>query len=473
MATKKEETKKEVWYNAAGQQGTGNGYIYSDPKYIPNEQNMPKVTANIYDTVNTSGNRTGYNDADLAAAASAGKYTGGGAYSAEDVYKAIQREKEIYNEAMSRGDTTAADAAHKRAEAWRATAGYSGGADGGEYIRLGGAGIGSMGFTNNSNKTYEEKLREQQRANQNGGYMVYYDGVTGGEEPYTPSAGYEYLKGQAVGVNNDADDLARQMYVNYMKNTNRTNEMMGLAGLQGSGLQESSLIDAGNTYQEQLFRNEQARNESLQAIRTEIASMLASGQITQEEADALYAGIAGGSYDVKMPQSMGGGGGYAVYYPGEQQTVNPYAPTMTDAEMYQMLRSLGMGNDQIDTYYTPGQAAPTLQQIVAEREALRNPAPPVVQNVQPVMPKSYTSKDFFVQQPALVRNLQERGAGDLADYLMAGIPQRISNQKLEQIDNWYRQNSEKEFSDFMKMAIAYGTVTPEEFSEWAIRRNLA
>ena len=378
MATKKEETKKEVWYNAAGQQGTGNGYIYSDPKYIPNEQTMQKTTTTIYDTVNTSRNRTGYNDADLAAAASAGKYTGGGSYSAEDVYKAIQREKEIYNEAMSRGDTAAADAAHKRAEAWRATAGYSGGADGSEYIRLGGAGIGSMGFTNNSNKTYEEKLREQQRANQNGGYMVYYDGVSGGEEPYTPSAGYEYLKGQAVGINNDADDLARQMYVNYMKNTNRTNELMGLAGLQGSGLQESSLIDAGNTYQEQLFRNEQARNESLQAIRTEIASMLASGQITQEEADALYAGIAGGSYDVKMPQSMGGGGGYAVYYPGEQQTVNPYAPTMTDAEMYQMLRSLGMGNDQIDTYFTAGQAAPTLQQIVAEREALRNPVAPVV-----------------------------------------------------------------------------------------------
>jgi hypothetical protein len=146
-------------------------------------------------------------------------------------------------------------------------------------------------------------------------------------------------------------------------------------------MQESSLVNLGNTYQEGLYQNERARADSLQAVRTEIAAMLASGQISQDEANALYAGIAGGSYDVAAPEVQGGGyyePSYTYFVPyADAQTQDPLAPSMTDAEMYAMLNGLSLPDSLIDTYFTPGQAAPTYQQIVDEY-AQRN-APKQVQ----------------------------------------------------------------------------------------------
>ena len=373
--------EKQKYYDKWGNEGTGAEY-YNTQSWTPYDySNAP--TPSLYDTTGRFETQSGYNDADLQKYAQdqyTQYYTGGGKYTAEQVYDAIQKEKDIYNAAMAAGNTAAADAAHQRAEAWRATAGYSGGSDGSEYIQLNGAGIGSMGISSDVNiNGYPKSVTN----NNGGGYYVYGGGGYGGTEAEkTPSAGYEAIKANAQGVNNDADDIARQLYINYMQNMGKTNEMMGLSGLQNSGMQESSLVSLGNQYQEGLYQNERARAESLQAVRTEIASMLASGQISQEEANALYAGLAGGSYDIASPAVNSGGYGDSYYYyiPYEQQT-NDLTPTMTDAEMYNMLRGIGMTDSLIDTYFTPGQAAPTYTDITnelarraAEEEAARRAA---------------------------------------------------------------------------------------------------
>ena len=375
--------KKQQMYDKWGNPGTGDEY-FNTKSWTPYDySNAP--TPSLYDTTGRHETKSDYNDADLQRYANdqyTQYYTGGGKYTAEQVYSGIQREKDIYNAAMAAGDTAAADAAHKRAEAWRATAGYSGGTDGSEMITLNGAGMGGMGITSDVNSNGYPKSVTNDPA---GGYYVtmgggYVDGGYGSQQK-TPSAGYEALKASAQGVNNDADDIARQLYINYMKNTDRTNEMMGLAGLQGSGMQESSLVNLGNTYQEGLYQNERARADSLQAVRSEIAAMLASGQISQDEANALYAGIAGGSYDVAAPEVQGGGyyePSYTYFVPyADAQAQDPLAPSMTDAEMYAMLNGLSLPDSLIDTYFTPGQAAPTYQQIVDEY-AQRN-APKQVQ----------------------------------------------------------------------------------------------
>ena len=375
--------KKQQMYDKWGNPGTGDEYFNTKSWTAYDYSNAP--TPSLYDTTGRHETKSDYNDADLQRYANdqyTQYYTGGGKYTAEQVYSGIQREKDIYNAAMAAGDTAAADAAHKRAEAWRATAGYSGGADGSEMITLNGAGMGGMGITSDVNSNGYPKSVTNDPA---GGYYVTMGGgyVGGsGSQQKTPSAGYEELKASAQGVNNDADDIARQLYINYMKNTDRTNEMMGLAGLQGSGMQESSLVNLGNTYQEGLYQNERARADSLQAVRTEIAAMLASGQISQDEANALYAGIAGGSYDVAAPEVQGGGyyePSYTYFVPyADAQAQDPLAPSMTDAEMYAMLNGLSLPDSLIDTYFTPGQAAPTYQQIVDEY-AQRN-APKQVQS---------------------------------------------------------------------------------------------
>lgn len=504
--------KKQQMYDKWGNPGTGDEYFNTQSWTPYDYSNAP--TPSLYDTTGRHETKSDYNDADLQRYANdqyTQYYTGGGKYTAEQVYSGIQREKDIYNAAMAAGDTAAADAAHKRAEAWRATAGYSGGADGSEMITLNGAGMGGMGITSDVNSNGYPKSVTSDPA---GGYYVtmgggYVDGGYGSQQK-PPSAGYEALKASAQGVNNDADDIARQLYINYMKNTDRTNEMMGLAGLQGSGMQESSLVNLGNTYQEGLYQNERARADSLQAVRTEIAAMLASGQISQDEANALYAGIAGGSYDVAAPEVQGGGyyePSYTYFVPyADAQAQDPLAPSMTDAEMYAMLNGLSLPDSLIDTYFTPGQAAPTYQQIVDEYAQLNAPKqvqgggggggdvggtyttvgqPAVVyDDIDPYWTNTPYSASMTEAERAnagsqYLANLGTVNAGALMRDLMAnGNLKPVSNPIAEQIEaqnlseqydklnRWYTALTTDQFERRVADAISAGTLNPAVLNWW-------
>ena len=107
--------KQQQMYDKWGNPGTGDEY-FNTKSWTPYDySNAP--TPSLYDTTGRHEVKSDYNDADLQRYANdqyTQYYTGGGKYTAEQVYSGIQREKDIYNAAMAAGDTAAADAAHRR-----------------------------------------------------------------------------------------------------------------------------------------------------------------------------------------------------------------------------------------------------------------------------------------------------------------------------------------------------------------------
>ena len=482
-------------YDKYGNVGTGAGYVYTvDPTAIqPPQYENP----NVY-SADTSQNKQGWYDAGLAAMANdptSTWYTGGGQYEASYVYDQIQQNKDVWHSADDQMKKLQAeyangtssftaeqyasemqrlqdvkDMANKSAEAWRATAGYSGGADGSEYIALGGAGIGSMGTSRvqDSNSMYSGNTG----GSAEGFYVNYYtpgqEGISA-DELAQANPNFVNLQGTAQGTNAGYDDLAREMYINYTKTQDGIGEMMGMSGLGGSGLTETSRVNLGNQYQEGLYQNEQARNQALNALRTQIASYLSQGAITQEQADALYAGLTTGDYTVQgegipavaeswnsvfVPYNEGGSGQNQLADIGAmteayraalaQQYANPQTatydggaltPTLDEASMYYLLKSIGMNDDAINAYYTPGVKAPTLADVIAERT-------PQVQQVQ--------------QQ-----TVQNGGGGNrVAD------PNAILAQLAQQYGVGTNQYDEAGFAAAVNSAITSGQITAADYTAW-------
>lgn len=396
-------------YDMYGNLGTGAGYVYDVD--MSKVQGLNHTTPNIYSS-DTSGNKSSYYDAGLAAMANDNTskwYTGGGQYDASYVYDQIQKEKENYAKAQQLGDVEGMNAAHQRAEAWRSTAGYSGGADGSEKIVLGGAGTGSMGTTREADSLTLQNLARQ-NGDAEGYYINYYTpevAAVSADELAQQNPYFTALKGSAQGTGKEYDDLARELYINYTKTQDGIGEQMGMAGLGGSGLTETSRVALGNQYQENLADTEAARANAINALRTEVANYLSQGAITQEQADALFAGLSGGDYTVQgegipgqsggwssvfVPYTESGDGtntlsdieaateGYrqalAAQYANGQTPVyedTTITPTLSDAELYYLLKSTGMNDAAINAYYTPGNTMPTLQDVQAERTAVKTP----------------------------------------------------------------------------------------------------
>ena len=415
-------------YDMYGNLGTGAGYVY--------DVDMSKVQGLNYDTPNiyssdTSGNKSSYYDAGLAAMANDNTskwYTGGGQYDASYVYDQIQTGKENWAKldqqvkdlqgqlASGMGDAATINAKiaeleaaknreHQVTEAWRATAGYSGGADGSEKIVFGGAGTGSMGTTREADSLHLQNLARQ-NGDAEGYYINYYTpevAAVSADELAQQNPYFTALKGSAQGTGKEYDDLARELYINYTKTQDGIGEQMGMAGLGGSGLTETSRVALGNQYQENLADTEAARANAINALRTEVANYLSQGAITQEQADALFAGLSGGDYTVQgegipgqsggwssvfVPYTESGDGtntlsdieaateGYrqalAAQYANGQTPVyedTTITPTLSDAELYYLLKSTGMNDEAINAYFTPGNTMPTLQDVQAERTA--------------------------------------------------------------------------------------------------------
>jgi hypothetical protein len=480
-------------YDKYGNLGTGASYVYDvDPTKT---QGLQGVTPQLYG--DTANNKTGYYDAGLAAMANdqtSKWYTGGNQYDASYVYDQIQREKENYAKAQQLGDTAAMDAAHKRAEAWRATAGYSGGESGADYIKLGGAGTGTMGTTRVTDSQTLQNLARQ-NGDAEGYYVNYYTpevAAVSADELAQQNPYFTSLKGTAQGTNAGYDDLAREMYINYTKTQDGIGEQMGMAGLGGSGLTETSRVGLGNQYQENLYQNEAARVQAQNALRTQIATYLSQGAITQEQADALLAGLGGGDYTVQGEGIPGQTGGWssvfvpytesgdgtntltdigalteayrqaaAAQYANPQQRVyedTTITPTLDDASMYYLLKSTGMNDDLINAYYKPGQPMPTPEQVLAEREAAMQPKMGVgVKKVDTtpvydpsgslVEPGSYTIGGVAAADPTaasytIIAELAKRYGYDTPNFDKDGFEQAIGSE------------------------IRYGRVSPEKFRNW-------
>ena len=252
-----------------------------------------------------------YNDADLQTTNPA-------------AYQQIQQYKKQYNDAAARGDTAAMNEAWQGAEAIRAIYGYSGGADGSQYIPIGG-GLPSLSW-NNQYQEMQDSLEQaaQQRDEQ---YQQMMDGI---------NAQYEAMLGQTMtdidaqrqeaakqnALNNAA---AEKAYMQTIKPNGSLAESLAANGLLTSGLTETSQIQAGNTYQNALNNNATTQTEALAelerlAIQAEytndIERLQAIQQIMQQIAENGYAS----AQDIAQIQQWGIENSQNNYY--QQQQIN-------------------------------------------------------------------------------------------------------------------------------------------------------
>lgn len=283
---------------------------------------------------------------------SSGSSSSSGGSSSSSSSKTIADYQADYNAAKAAGDQAGMDAAHKGAEALRATQGYSGGVDGSEYIpvksnyandysgktpnyQLTQADVNSLlseaaansaqwGSTDEAGK---QQLHERNRSIY--GQLGYdYDAESGEWSPNAFSSSIqqaatlntaeqeakdeyaEYLaaqqdaadaateqaiaalESQKYDVNKAgtaANQAAQDAYMQTINPNGSLAESLASRGLLSSGLTESSQIAAGNTYQQALNQNATSVAEQLQEIELAIVEARRSGDISKAQALAEYA----------------------------------------------------------------------------------------------------------------------------------------------------------------------------------------
>ena len=155
------------------------------------------------------------------------------------------------------------DAAHQAAESIRAAYGYSGGVDGSQYLPNAYAPIRSQ----------------------------YMDAANAAAEAYRLAArqGAGQLEAQRPQIQADYDALAKQTYINYMKEKQSLPETMAKLGITGQGAAESTAASQSNQYQRNVLEGELARREALQGLNNRINELYQQSELqaAQTQADIL------------------------------------------------------------------------------------------------------------------------------------------------------------------------------------------
>lgn len=192
----------------------------------------------------------------------------------------IQKYKDDYAAAAAKGDKAGMDAAHKAAESLRSGWGYSGGEDGSDYISTGGISGANLGeqMANRYSQgysDYEQKMNDAAAAQQKALQASIDSAVNNLESQKT-----------TIGKNTEANNAAAEKAYMLAINPNGSYaEGLASQGLSNSGITESSMISAGNTYQNALNSNATAQTEALAEIERAITQARLNGDI--EKANAL------------------------------------------------------------------------------------------------------------------------------------------------------------------------------------------
>lgn len=180
-------------------------------------------------------------------------------------YGQIQAAKSAWQAAKNMGDQAGMQAAHQAAENIRAAYGYSGGPDGSQYI-----------------PNDYAPVRAQ-----------YQDAGNAAAQAYRLAAqqGAARLAAQRPQIQQDYDDLARQAYINYMKEKRDLPETMNRLGLRGQGTAETTASAQSAAYQQNLMAGERARQNALLELDNQIQDVYLTGDIkgAQAQAEALLA----------------------------------------------------------------------------------------------------------------------------------------------------------------------------------------
>ena len=192
----------------------------------------------------------------------------------------IQKYKDDYAAAAAKGDKAGMDAAHKAAESLRSGWGYSGGEDGSDYISTGGISGANLGeqMANRYSQgysDYEQKMNDAAAAQQKALQASIDSAVNNLESQKT-----------TIGKNTEANNAAAEKaYMTAINPNGSYAEGLASQGLSNSGITESSMISAGNTYQNALNSNATTQSEALAEIERAITQARLNGDI--EKANAL------------------------------------------------------------------------------------------------------------------------------------------------------------------------------------------
>lgn len=192
----------------------------------------------------------------------------------------LQKYKDDYAAAAAKGDKAGMDAAHKAAESLRSGWGYSGGEDGSDYISTGGISGANLGeqMANRYSQgysDYEQKMNDAAAAQQKALQASIDSAVNNLESQKT-----------TIGKNTEANNAAAEKAYMLAINPNGSYaEGLASQGLSNSGITESSMISAGNTYQNALNSNATTQSEALAEIERAITQARLNGDI--EKANAL------------------------------------------------------------------------------------------------------------------------------------------------------------------------------------------
>ena len=192
----------------------------------------------------------------------------------------IQKYKDDYAAAAAKGDKAGMDAAHKAAESLRSGWGYSGGEDGSDYISTGGISGANLGeqMANRYSQgysDYEQKMNDAAEAQQKALQASIDSAVNNLESQKT-----------TIGKNTEANNAAAEKaYMTAINPNGSYAEGLASQGLSKSGITESSMISAGNTYQNALNSNATTQVEALAEIERAITQARLNGDI--EKANAL------------------------------------------------------------------------------------------------------------------------------------------------------------------------------------------
>ena len=201
--------------------------------------------------------------------------------------------KRKYDEAKAIGDTAGMKKAHEEAEALRKSWGYSGGADGSDYIAsagISGANLGTL-MSNRYNQgfqDYEKKMNDAAQAQQSALQASVDSAVANlNAQKYT------------IGKNTEANNAAAEKaYMTAINPNGSMAENLAAQGLLTTGNTESSQISAGNTYQNALNSNATTATEALAEIERAITQARLNGDIQKANALAdLYKEVAGKQLD--------------------------------------------------------------------------------------------------------------------------------------------------------------------------------
>ena len=231
---------------------------------------------------------------------SGGAYTPAGTYNdalirQNDAQQAAEIDaiKKRYEEAKAIGDVAGMKKAHADAEAKRKEWGYSGGADGSDYLASGGISGANLGtlMSNQYNQgfqDYEKKMNDAAQAQQSALQASVDSAVANlNAQKYT------------IGKNTEANNAAAEKaYMTAINPNGSMAENLAAQGLLTTGNTESSQISAGNTYQNALNSNATTATEALAEIERAITQARLNGDIQKANALAdLYKEVAGKQLD--------------------------------------------------------------------------------------------------------------------------------------------------------------------------------